>query len=280
MSGMAARATDDDVAAVVHKAEDRTARDDPFDDDDDDDEDDEDDEALDVELGFVAPMQVAGSSASPLLHANPDWGQWDGGKVGGKPVWLNPLTVPTTAQLACAECSHALAFLVQIYCPLDDEPDAFHRSLFVFVCRQPGCARQGNGRVFRSQLPQLNALYADESGVAEFTPATPLPATHESFCALCNERAVFTCSACHVARYCSKAHQKDHWSAGGHKHDCARCLAENRLVEAQAFVDNVRAKGSKWIFPEYELVIDHEPDSREAANECVHPVVVVVMVVE
>ncbi|TYZ66400.1 hypothetical protein PybrP1_002539 [[Pythium] brassicae (nom. inval.)] len=234
---MAERAADGDAAAAVHHAANTTARD------------------------------SADSAASPLLHANPDWGQWDGGKVGGKPVWLNPLTVPAPAQLACAECSHALAFLVQIYCPLDDAPDAFHRSLFVFVCRQPGCARQGNGRVFRSQLPQRNALYPDESGVAQFAPATPLPAAHETFCALCNERAVFTCSACHVARYCSKAHQKDHWSAGGHKHDCARCLETNRLVETQSFVDSMRAKGSKWLFPEYELVIDHEPDSREAAND-------------
>ncbi|KAF1321187.1 Programmed cell death protein 2, partial [Globisporangium splendens] len=230
--------------------------------DSDDDLDDEYDDAQDVELGFVAKVQDA--DALPLLlHAQPDWSQWDGGKVGGKPVWLNPRTVPTAEQLACAECGLALSFLLQIYCPLDDVDDAFHRSLYVFCCRQAGCSRQGNGKVFRAQLPQRNELYPEESGVTHFEP----PVSHEapSFCVLCNQRAVFTCSACHVARYCSKEHQKDHWSRGGHKQDCATCLQENKLIETG--VEDLRAKGSKWVFPEYEMVIDHEPDAREAANE-------------
>lgn len=233
-----------------------------------DDDDEEEDEALDVELGFVAPVQSDDDDAL-LLHASPDWSQWDGGKVGGKPVWLNPLTVPSPQALACSECSHALSFLVQIYCPLDDVPDAFHRSLYVFVCRQSGCSKQGNGKVFRAQLPQHNALYSSESGVSDFTPETPLPVAHQTFCALCHQRAVFTCSACHVARYCSKAHQKDHWSAGGHKQDCAQCLETGQLVETPSSVADVRTKGSKWLFPEYELEIEHEPDSREAVNEYV-----------
>lgn len=233
---------------------------------DDFDFDEEEDETLDVELGFVAPMQRADKK---LLHESPDWSQWDGGKVGGKPVWLNPHTVPSTQELACTECGNVLAFLLQIYCPLDDVADAFHRSLYLFCCRQPGCSKQGNGKVFRSQLPQSNALYPSESGVTQFTPEMPPPMAHQTFCALCNQRAVFTCSACHVARYCSKAHQKDHWSAGGHKQDCARCFEENRLMETSIVVDEVRTKGSKWVFPEYEMVIDHEPDSREAVNEYV-----------
>lgn len=225
-------------------------------------------EAQDVELGFVSKFQDAGESAvgARLLHENPDWSQWDGGKVGGKPVWLNPHTVPTTQELACSECSNPLTFLLQIYCPLDDERDAFHRSLYVFCCRQPGCSKQGNGKVFRAQLPQSNGLYPEESGVTAFAPQRS-EAAPSSFCVLCNQRAVFTCSACHVARYCSKAHQKDHWSQGGHKQDCALCLQENALVETETSVEELKAKGSKWMFPEYEMVIDHEPDAREAANE-------------
>lgn len=36
--------------------------------------------------------------------------------------------------MRCGECAHPLSFLVQLYCPLDHEDDAFHRCLYVFCC--------------------------------------------------------------------------------------------------------------------------------------------------
>ncbi|DAZ92708.1 TPA: hypothetical protein N0F65_012833 [Lagenidium giganteum] len=197
-----------------------------------------------------------------MLHNNPNWSEWDGGKVGGKPIWLNPATVPTIEQLTCAECTNPLSFLLQIYCPLDEEVDAFHRSLYVFCCRSAGCPKQGRGKVFRCQLPRENAFYAAESDA----PPCERSDTGVSLCALCGQRAAFTCSACHVAEYCCKAHQKDHWNKG-HKADCAKCLETQTLVESDETKDEIRTKGSKWVFPEYDMCIEHEPDSGEAVDE-------------
>lgn len=39
------------------------------------------------------------------------------------------------------------------------------------------------------------------------------------------------------------------------------------LVESEETRGQMITKGSKWVFPEHDLEIDHEPDSREAANE-------------
>lgn len=40
-------------------------------------------------------------------------------------------------------------------------------------------------------------------------------------------------------------------------------------MESEEAREQMLTKGSKWIFPEQDLEIDHEPDSTEAANECV-----------
>ena len=173
-----------------------------------------------VELGFVC--DDAPRVHVKILHNEPNWTAWDGGKVGGRPSWLYPCAaaIPSTTELQCCACSHPLSFLLQIYCPLDDEVDAFHRSLYVFLCRSSGCARQGDGKAFRLQLPQDNAFFAATGG------ATALKVEEAQlsigFCVLCGQRATFTCSACRVAQYCSKRHQKDHWTAGRHKQTCAQ----------------------------------------------------------
>lgn len=49
-------------------------------------------------------------------------------------VWLNPRDLPAPENMRCGECASPLAFLVQLYCPLDHEDDAFHRCLYIFCC--------------------------------------------------------------------------------------------------------------------------------------------------
>ena len=185
-----------------------------------DEEDKELDEGVQVELGFVGEQEPVLDAL--LLHAEPDWTKWDSGKVGGRPSWLYPFAadLPSTMELQCQGCSNPLSFLLQIYCPLDDVDDAFHRSLYVFVCRSSGCNCQGDGKAFRLQLPKENAFYAATGGATamKFKDAE----ARVGFCVLCGQRATFTCSACRVAQYCSKSHQKDHRVAGGHKHTCAQ----------------------------------------------------------
>ena len=83
-------------------------------------------------------------------------------KVGGDPAWLDPENLPKPAELRCQAnvrgetCGRLLTFLLQIYAPVYEGPaDAFHRSLFVFVCANPLCVgKHGSCRVFRSQLPR------------------------------------------------------------------------------------------------------------------------------
>ncbi|CAH0482382.1 unnamed protein product [Peronospora belbahrii] len=216
-----------------------------------------------VELGFVCDTPPL-INKKPL-HSEPDWTKWDGGQIGGRPSWLCPSTLglPSSTQLQCIECNESLSFLLQIYCPLDEIIDAFHRSLYVFVCRSPGCSRQGDGKAFRLQLPKDNVFYAGESGAKEMKAI----GNKAELCVLCGARATFRCSACHMAQYCSKSHQKDHWTAGGHKQSCAQCLETHSLVESDEARQKMMTKGSKWVFARHDLEIDNEPDSREAANE-------------
>lgn len=59
-----------------------------------------------------------------------------------------------------AGCGRRLAFLLQLYCPVDDSEHTFHRSHVVFLCRNPSCvAEPGSVRVFRCQLSRRNELY-------------------------------------------------------------------------------------------------------------------------
>ena len=136
-----------------------------------------------VELGFVEPVVSAGqpsSSATPgsgagagvgagagadagagggieddvdedvcpldsetLLHRTLDWSSWDGGKAGGKPIWLDPKHVPTRERLLCDQCGRQMVFMLQVYAPLDDVAAAFHRSLYVFCCISAACVAAG-----------------------------------------------------------------------------------------------------------------------------------------
>jgi tetratricopeptide (TPR) repeat protein len=56
-------------------------------------------------------------------------------------------------------------FLLQIYAPLDSSefPTCFHRTLFLFSCRDGRCAgKNGSIRCFRGQLPRENPYYSFE----------------------------------------------------------------------------------------------------------------------
>lgn len=81
-----------------------------------------------VELGFAeeAPAWRLRSEQFPS-------------KVGGRPAWLGAAGLPGPGALACSRCGRALAFLLQVYAPLPGRADAFHRSLFLFCCREPPC---------------------------------------------------------------------------------------------------------------------------------------------
>lgn len=107
------------------------------------------DEGCEWLLGFVEPPR---KRTDLLRHRFPS-------KVGGRPAWLDPLHLPTEEQLTCRVTGQPLDFLlqvcrrrrrcrrrlpvlasyppelwcVQVYAPIDDNPAAFHRTLFLFL---------------------------------------------------------------------------------------------------------------------------------------------------
>ena len=138
------------VAAAVHGTADErksvdagpgvTVRNSDDHDDDEEDDDDGDDDGDDVELGFLDEVSP-GEDVGHLLAGDED--HWDGGKAGGRVSWLPPLPLPATAALTCVCCKSPLLLLTQVYAPVDDVPEAYHRELYVFTCRNHDCLRKG-----------------------------------------------------------------------------------------------------------------------------------------
>ncbi|KAL8561730.1 hypothetical protein ACOMHN_026013 [Nucella lapillus] len=105
-----------------------------------------------VDLGFI-------NSCDPrFLHS-----RYFPSKVGGKPAWLSLKPVPPTD---CGKCHKQMAFLMQVYSPREKpEEDAFHRTLFLFVCQNYECCSANdstNFLVLRSQLPRKNDFFSSD----------------------------------------------------------------------------------------------------------------------
>lgn len=60
-------------------------------------------------------------------------------KVGGKPAWLDLKNIPKSKDLECEVCKEPRIFLCQVYAPVEDNEDCFHRTVYVFVCRNQDC---------------------------------------------------------------------------------------------------------------------------------------------
>ncbi|KAB7504026.1 Programmed cell death protein 2 [Armadillidium nasatum] len=171
-------------------------------------------------------------------------------KVGGFPSWLNLESLPAVSDLQCKKCKKPLLFLCQIYAPIVSKEDCFHRTLFVFICKDGKCNSandSSNLEVFRCQLPRSNKFYSfhppeekeeesDDPNVSLFT----------KICRICGCSGPKTCGHCKLVSYCSRDHQLLDWK-DGHKLECnSKCLSTS-------------GRASKTVvFPEYE--IDLEPE--------------------
>lgn len=144
----------------------------------DDDDDDDEAAAPEVHLGFAVkpegPMQL-------LRNHFPS-------KMGGTPAWLDPVRLPSTQQLQCLDSGLQLRFLLQVYSAVNDDPRAFHRSIYLFISPQgSGLGRPGAVRAYRCQLPRRTPFYSADPP-NEFDPPRALAAADARSAVLRNPR--------------------------------------------------------------------------------------------
>uniref|UniRef100_A0A1Y1MM28 MYND-type domain-containing protein n=1 Tax=Photinus pyralis TaxID=7054 RepID=A0A1Y1MM28_PHOPY len=168
-------------------------------------------------------------------------------KIGGKPAWLDLANLPNSTDLQCNLCHRQMIFLCQIYAPFEEDENNFHRTLFVFICRNSECSvrdMNNNLKVYRSNLPRVNTFYSEEPPLEEPDFTFSL-SKWIRLCQLCGCVADKSCSKCKVA-YCCREHQVIHWKQG-HKNQCGSEVSNTPQ--------------STVLFKEYELVIETEADN-------------------
>ncbi|KAM4771761.1 programmed cell death protein 2 [Rhinophrynus dorsalis] len=194
-----------------------------------------------IELGFVQETE-SWRLRSPQFPS----------KVGGRPAWLGEVGVPGPEELQCNHCGKPLAFLLQVYAPCTG---SFHRSIFIFCCRNAGCYQASgshNFKVFRNQLPRKNETYSygppPDTGPPDGIDSISFQLTCGlRLCRVCGCLGPKICSKCHKVNYCSKEHQLIDWKVQ-HKKHCSEQFA----------MSTVAVPDHGFLFPEYELVTEPE----------------------
>lgn len=187
-------------------------------------------------------------------------------KVGGRPAWLALKHLPQ--HLSCQECHNPLYFLLQVYSPIEGNAACFHRTIFVFICKNGTCYSEDKTptiRAFRSQLPYQNSYYPLEVTNLALTleeVSNKLRERMSNLCATCGCYGDIKCSNCNSVTYCCDEHEHVNWEA----HHQTVCHA-------------IRAGDLKWdpmfhfnpnpaLLPEMELVMGPDPqDEREDFEE-------------
>ncbi|XP_011563697.3 programmed cell death protein 2 [Plutella xylostella] len=184
-------------------------------------------------------------------------------KVGGKPAWLDLKNLPSPSETTCSRCEDPLIFLCQVYAPYEESDESFHRSIFIFVCKNGSCCQSNNAEnfvVIRNQLPRKNEYYLfepyEEDENEEFSMEK-----WSKLCEVCGTKAPSHCSKCKKIYYCSRKHQILDWKKG-HKEKCDE-MKGAEIVKPCNFV--VTESGKGLLFKEWELVVDEE-DEEEATN--------------
>ncbi|CAJ1930463.1 unnamed protein product [Cylindrotheca closterium] len=198
-----------------------------------------------VQLGFSVPFDDD-EHRSLISHKSPQWQEWDGGQIGGRPSWLQPKDIPRSG-MTCEGCSEPLVFVCQLYAPADEvTPEAFHRSLYLFACASKECAKtcEGTVKVLRTQLPEENPYYPSQpEEEVNWTKHAPT-AWDVNLCAVCGQRGKGFCSL-QQKHFCSKQHQIE----------CKKCNPQS--------TDNNKAFFPS-VYTESELVVEEEPSTNES----------------
>ncbi|CAB4476007.1 hypothetical protein RhiirA5_356324 [Rhizophagus irregularis] len=202
-----------------------------------------------VELGFAEPPE------SPLIAENfPS-------KIGGRPAWLNPEHILLAEQVRCEVCCKPMILLVQLYTPEDYPPEAFHRTIYVFCCKNGSCHKiswRKSFKVFRSQLPKNNIYWQENESSLDSTTKKKSPAKQ---CIVCGLLGSKMCGKCNQVNYCSKEHQIEHWTSGQHKIHC------NTISTTSIIEEHNNHCRKLVLFPEYEIVTEQEGKDQEEEED-------------
>ena len=249
-------------------------------DEDDDDEDDETIEPGQVMLGYVfepGEDEEGKGDEYPPIFTTTDWMSWDGGKVGGKPIWLNRKDLPSIETIECGICGELMKFVLQIYCPVDGIGTAFHRAMYVVCCHKKSCIENHSlqtrsVKVLRCQLARENEFYPYESSEdGACVEDLPVWSTFPKLCQVCGFKATKVCSRCNNANYCCKAHQKIDFRVHKHVCRCRESVQDQEKSESDQLADSVDTNvGSnifnKLNFPEYEIYVEPEMVFKDIAG--------------
>jgi hypothetical protein len=62
----------------------------------------------------------------------------------------------------CPRCNSRLTFIGQLYCPLDNKQETFHRMIYIYACLKSKCKDNPESvRVFRCQLSKSNKYFSE-----------------------------------------------------------------------------------------------------------------------
>lgn len=236
-----------------------------------------------VELGFLDEFD---DQYAPSPDTFPS-------KVGGKPVWLDPRLLPSSKSLECRSCKKPCVLLLQIYAPLSDHPSVYHRSLYVFMCRDPSCHKKGSSdqyRVFCCGLPKENDYYSNEDQEEDTNGGQDeeessinggeddeescnggqneekscnggvvgmkISKASPTLCVVCGCRGNSHCSRCRLVHYCSKHHQLQDWR-NGHKLMCEEMAGGKEVTNLG------HEAGAGLLLRQFEIVTETEPEEEE-----------------
>lgn len=203
-----------------------------------------------VELGFI--------------QETPGWklqSRFFPSKVGGKPAWLDLQNIPDITALRCSKCTQPSVFLCQIYAPIDNVEACFHRTVYIFVCRNEKCFAPNcppNFKVLRNQIPRKNDFYPLDPPEECASWRTDICAEKYDvhLCEVCGIKSTSHCAKCKSVYYCSKNHQKADWKY--HKEICSSQSSQKGNSDNKNVI----------LLPEYEITIDTEEcDLKSAGDE-------------
>lgn len=172
-------------------------------------------------------------------------------KVGGRPSWLNLADIPKNEELHCQSCGKMRIFLLQVYAPIDTDPDCFHRTIFIFMCPNPACHQGSSAQgflVLRSQLSRKNDFFPYEPPVEMKDWKSELNVgKFVQVCRACGLRGSAKCSGCGKVNYCSREHQTADWKFR-HKNECKNDDFVYAYCENEELVPNL-------LLPQKEIVM-------------------------